>query len=58
MPHFLGEPDKERETDTFADLMRPSMDRIDECEVLNPRTRRAFSFEEHRGGQLEDETER
>ena len=34
------------------------MDRIDECEALNPRIRRVFSFEEHRGGQLEDETER
>jgi len=58
MPHFLGESKKEREPDTFADLMRPSMDRIDECEALDPRIKRAFSFEEQRGGQLEDETER
>jgi len=34
------------------------MDRIDECEALDPRIMRAFSFEEHKGGQLEDETER
>lgn len=34
------------------------MDRIDKCKVLDPRIRRAFSFEEHRGGKLEDETER
>jgi len=47
MPHFLGEPKKERELDTITDLMRPSMDRIDEYEATDPRIRRAFSFEEH-----------
>ena len=34
------------------------MDKINECEALDPRIKRAFSFEEHRGGQLEDEIER
>jgi len=50
VPHFLDDPEMERKPNTFANLMRSFVDRIDEYEALDPMIKRALSFEEHRLG--------
>lgn len=44
MPHFLDEPEREREPNTFADLMRFFADGIDEYDTLDPWVKRVLSF--------------
>lgn len=44
MPCFTEEPERERETDAFNELIRSFTDGVDEYQALDPRFRRILTF--------------